>query len=869
MIASQARSLLRPRPIAACLASALALGMPSIAAPTQASDTAALDLVQRYRIEYERLAGRTSGIEQRVQPTAPNAVLRVENCDDHGPGSLREAIVSVDVADVIDLTHLACSRITLTTGALTTDQDRIVLLGPGADKLTIDGSGSDRVFMHTGTWELKLVNLSVTNGATDGKGGCLYSSSRVRLYDTSVTSCAAGDRGGAAYAKTQFFMYRSTIADSTTQAIGDAGGGAYVKGGFSGVVLSAMSGNSAPNGQGGALSTRDDTFVSRSTLSGNSAMDGGAVAVPATAPTIIVTGSTLSANHATHDGGGVHVLTDLRLIDDTIAFNSADGSGGGVYIADGIVMLNTIAANNTQGGAAGDIAGGGIASISGEGNLVMASSVTLPGDTLNGDPMLGPLADHGGFGMTHALVSGSIAIDSGNNSGFLRYDQRYRASARIIGAAPDIGAYEVQTIGTTTAVVSCADSGAGTLRDAIANAKSGDTIDMTALGCGTITLSGVLEIPVGSLTLIGPGAGELTLDGGGVGRVIDHSGYGTLRISGVTFTGGSTVNDYNVGGGCLHSTSTLDLSDVVVEQCSVYNQFTAAGGGIAAGRLVLTRSTVTNNLSMASLTAKGGGVAVYGDFTMRDSTVSNNRAVTTYDHYQPKAFSRAGGILAMQSGTVDISGSTISGNVAGNASLELPGYVGGLLIGYASFMTPARITNTTISGNTAASATGGVYVTSALTLRNSTIAFNTAITGDTDHQDTTGSGLHVTSPWIDISGTIIAGNTAPAPMMDLSGTSQFFGANNLIATSAIAVPPDTLTDDPMLAPLQDNGGPTWTHALAPLSPAIDHGSNVAMLANDQRGAGYPRVRGAAADIGAFELQEGLVDAIFADGFENP
>jgi hypothetical protein len=81
------------------------------------------------------------------------------------------------------------------------------------------------------------------------------------------------------------------------------------------------------------------------------------------------------------------------------------------------------------------------------------------------------------------------------------------------------------------------------------------------------------------------------------------------------------------------------------------------------------------------------------------------------------------------------------------------------------------------------------------------------------------------------------------------------------------LPPDTLHADPHLAPLADNGGPTATHAIAADSPAIDAGNNVAGLDTDQRGSGFARVVGAAADIGAFELA-GDGDAIFSDGFDG-
>jgi hypothetical protein len=77
------------------------------------------------------------------------------------------------------------------------------------------------------------------------------------------------------------------------------------------------------------------------------------------------------------------------------------------------------------------------------------------------------------------------------------------------------------------------------------------------------------------------------------------------------------------------------------------------------------------------------------------------------------------------------------------------------------------------------------------------------------------------------------------------------------------VPFDYTVDNPLLAPLADNGGPTRTHALRAGSPAIDAGTNVLPLATDQRGRS--RTSGLATDIGAFEVQS---EAIFADGFDG-
>jgi hypothetical protein len=74
------------------------------------------------------------------------------------------------------------------------------------------------------------------------------------------------------------------------------------------------------------------------------------------------------------------------------------------------------------------------------------------------------------------------------------------------------------------------------------------------------------------------------------------------------------------------------------------------------------------------------------------------------------------------------------------------------------------------------------------------------------------------------------------------------------AAPLTSLPLDTLHADPHLRALAYNGGPTRTHALDAASPAIDAGDNPTNLLFDQRGTDFPRVSGAAADIGAFEVQ---------------
>ena len=857
MAAIRLRFSTRLHPLTACLAAALA------AAPAEAArfDAGVTDAIHRARAELERTTGHHLDIVSLAPDGTPNA-LHVANCNDSGAGSLREAIAAAGDFDVIDLTHLACSRITLTSGELAATQSRLTLLGPGAGALTIDAGGASRVLSHSGNLGLRITGLTIVGGATDGDGGCIRTTGAIGLYDTIVSSCSANGNGGAIYSTTQFFMDRSTLANSTAKG---SGGGAFAKGGFSGTVESTLSGNTAPGGRGGGIVAYDTIYLSRSTLMSNTAMQGGAVAASMSGDAFVdIAGSTISGNHATR-GGAADIAARLRLVDSTIAFNTAEAHGGGLYSNAAVDIENTIVAGNTAASAANDIDGVLGIAISGAGNIVVASAFALPPDTLHDDPMLAPLADNGGFTLTHALLSGSIAIEHGNNASFMRYDQRYRGSARIVGASADIGAYEVQTIGTSHVVANCQDAGDGSLRDAIDHAKSGDTIDLSNLACGRIVLSHALEVGVGTLALNGPGANALVIDGGVVDRVLEHTTYGTLTLSGLTIGYGFS-SDYN-GGGCIRAISTLDVRDSTIQSCESYSNINGLGGGIYAERLTLTRSTVSGNLAMGELSARGGGIAVAGDFTMRDSLVFANRAVTTYDHIEPKAVSNAGGILVVSSGRVAISGSTISQNDAGNAPLDLPGYFGGISISGA-YSAPTVIENTTISGNTASSGNGGAYLTRALTLRNSTIAFNAGVTG-AQYQQGLSAGLHVNAPWFDLSSTIVANNATAGTLDDLSGNTEIIGANDLVMAASIPVPPDTLSGDPMLAGLGSNGGPTLTHALLPGSPAIDHGNNDAGLATDQRGAGFVRVAGASADIGAYEVQaDAPPDRLFASGFDG-
>ena len=163
------------------------------------------------------------------------------------------------------------------------------------------------------------------------------------------------------------------------------------------------------------------------------------------------------------------------------------------------------------------------------------------------------------------------------------------------------------------------------------------------------------------------------------------------------------------------------------------------------------------------------------------------------------------------------------------------------------------VTSSTISGNSAGGRGGGIYNTGSmhgLTVTNSTLSENSADMG---------GGIGTNQEDVIIKNTIIAGNTATTGAPDVLGAVASQG-HNLVGSDAGSsgwVASDLLNEDPLLGPLQDNGGPTLTHALLLGSPAIDAGDNTAALPTDQRG--FARIIDgnldgtSTIDIGAFEL----------------
>ena len=209
-----------------------------------------------------------------------------------------------------------------------------------------------------------------------------------------------------------------------------------------------------------------------------------------------------------------------------------------------------------------------------------------------------------------------------------------------------------QLLSTTFVLTSTADDGSpGTLRAALTAAVDGDTIDATGIS-GTIALTGGQLPVIAGVTITGPGASTLTIDGGGTDRIFTIAAGHTVSISGLTLTDGGNVAD----GGAILSDGSLTLDHISITG----NTATAAGAGVYedGGSITITASTIAGNSITAVENAAGGGVfAASGTvLTISASTLNNNtaHAANAPIGATTSGFTGTGGAIALAGATASI-----------------------------------------------------------------------------------------------------------------------------------------------------------------------------------------------------------------------
>jgi hypothetical protein len=500
---------------------------------------------------------------------------------------------------------------------------------------------------------------------------------------------------------------------------------------------------------------------------------------------------------------------------------------------------------------------------SGPGSLRQALAVVNDGDTINFDSALN--------GQIINLTSGELVINNnitiaGPGAGLLTVSRSSSNLFRIFHVMPG----HAITIGGLTIQHGSGSGGGGVLNDhatltidscivsgnfapdsqgaGLYNDGSGSTAQLTILNT---TISGNQALSTVTLTA-----------GGGIANDGSNGGSPTLTMV------NSLVNDnlamfdqgfppFSGNGGGIYNngaSATVEITNSMVNNNGVGHlpggsgETFGYGGGIwNSGVATIAGSTVNGNVA-----GHGGGSENSGTLSITSSAVNNNTAGGQVDKWE---WGEGGGIDS--SGTLTITNTTLKGNFA---FIE-----GGALHGN------GMVTNSTISGNQSHSGGG---ISGSPTVTNSTISTNSAEFGGFgggiygggtirlctiagNNADNFGGGI-VVSGSLAIGNTILKTGSSGANIVTESGTvtSNGYNISNDNGGGFLTGPGDQINTDPILGPLQDNGGPTFTHALLPGSPAIDAGDPnfTPPPFFDQRGPGFDRVVNGRIDKGSFEVQ---------------
>lgn len=421
--------------------------------------------------------------------------------------------------------------------------------------------------------------------------------------------------------------------------------------------------------------------------------------------------------------------------------------------------------------------------------------------------------------------------------------------------------------------------------DHVVVAPSGYTISMNSLTIqngSANTGGGILNFAELSLDDVLVQNNEATTLGGGIYHA---SSTDTLVITNSEILS-NQATDPGSGGGGVYSVGPTTIEDSTIDG----NSAGAAGGGIGmngSDALLEMNDTVVSNNSVIDSPAKGGGIAnSLGTVVIYGSTISHNHADATdgqgggistttdttiqYTEVSSNSAEAGGGGIKHWSGDIGITHSAIRGNSVASSSGN-----GGGLFAYLGNLTLA---SSEVSGNSAPDTGGGIHANAVLDMTNTTISDNTAhygaiVVASTDPSSILNStitnnhlsgstgigGMFVTSA-LTVKNSIFSSNESGS-CWDIGGSNITSLGHNIDDgdTCGFAATGDQVNTDPLLGSLGDHGGETWTHLPMLGSPAIDAGDNVGCPTLDQRDVGRPidgdGVSPAVCDVGAVEVQQ--------------
>nr|WP_047817032.1 choice-of-anchor Q domain-containing protein [Rhodopirellula islandica] len=662
--------------------------------------------------------------------------------------------------------------------------------------------------LHTsGPWTANFIDTTITANTAGAEGGGVWNSSAgtMTLVGSSVDgNTASGDDadqgGGGVFNDGGTLTIDSTsITGNAADGISGSGGGVLNLGSLT-VTDSTISGNVANRAGGGIEVTNGSTTsLTDVNLDGNNAGVSPAVAAPGNggglhvtdAGTVTISGGTVNNNVAASEGGGlwngtgVMTVTGTTISGNTASGDDADNGGGGLFNVGGTLNVNdAMITDNVADGAAGSgggilnqgtltVAGGQIsgntANRAGGGIEATAGSSTTLTDVLMELNVAGPdgSAAPGNGGALHLSGDGNAEISGGtirdntaaleggglwNNTGTMTVDGTILTGNVASGDAADDGGGAIFNNGGTLTVSNATISG---------NAADGTL----GSGGGIFSTDGAVTI---NLSQIG---GAIASEG----NTANRAGGGIEVITGtVTLNFGTDVsnNFAGINGGGLHSTGAAN----VTSNLAIFGSNTAAseGGGLwnsSTGTMTLNGGAISSNVASGNDASNGGGGlfndggmlnvidAVIG-FNVADGASGSgggifNTGIATIDNttISGNVANRAGGGLeAIGGSTTTFTGGSLENNVAGPSGSAAPGNGGAVHI---SSDGSVELTEVHVDGNTAASEGGGLWnsSTGTLVVTRSTISNNVTIDGGGIFAD--GDGGEVT-----VVNSTIASNSA-------------------------------------------------------------------------------------------------------------
>ena len=358
------------------------------------------------------------------------AIVRiVTNNSDNAPGSLRDTIASANPGDVIQFAAGIGSTITLASEIPINKS--VIITGPGAGVLAIDGANLTRLFNVTAATTITDLTLKAGKAAQGGaisgsdvilsnctlqsnhaqmSGGAIRTSGTWNISNCTFDSNTAAGDGGAVSSRDgtatiQYSTFTSnsapftaggaldiegtasfSVANSTFSGNSAFIGGAIYNGSYISLSDSAFFGNFASNaGVGGAIFNASTSDISRTNFSNNSTTGDGLGGAIYSDGTISITASTLSGNSTLDDGGGGAVYNDgtLSIRDSTLSGNVVGASinfavqGGAIFNDGDLTIADSTVANNISGN---DTQGAGIYN---------AGTTRLNDDTISGNSTSG------------------------------------------------------------------------------------------------------------------------------------------------------------------------------------------------------------------------------------------------------------------------------------------------------------------------------------------------------------------------------------------------------------------------------------------------------------------------------------------------